>query len=146
MKGVGPNVAKKLLKHFGEDLFEVIEKTPERLAEVDGIGRKRARQIAGVRSEQKAVRDIMAFLYSQGLGTARAVRVYKRYGADAVQSLPTATQPPSALIVADPSRDLPLARAEAIETLVAISRSWPGVDVPLVHVAPPSRRQEVAAS
>jgi exodeoxyribonuclease V alpha subunit len=83
--GVGPAYAKKLVRAFGEKVFDVIETTPDRLREVDGIGPVRAASILAAWAEQKAVREIMVFLHSHGVGTARAVRIFKTYGADAIQ-------------------------------------------------------------
>src|SRR5712675_1361341 len=85
IRGVGPAYAKKLVRAFGEKVFDVIEATPDRLREVDGIGPVRAASILAAWAEQKAVREIMVFLHSHGVGTARAVRIFKTYGADAVQ-------------------------------------------------------------
>src|SRR5438067_3290301 len=85
IRGVGPIYAKKLVRAFGEKVFDVIETTPERLREVDGIGPVRAASILAAWAEQKAVREIMVFLHSHGVGTARAVRIFKTYGADAIQ-------------------------------------------------------------
>jgi exodeoxyribonuclease V alpha subunit len=36
-------------------------------------------------AEQKAVREIMVFLHTHGVGTARAVRIFKTYGSDAIR-------------------------------------------------------------
>jgi exodeoxyribonuclease V alpha subunit len=85
IRGIGPVYAKKLLRAFGEKVFDVIEAEPDRLREVDGIGPVRASRIAVAWAEQKVVREIMVFLHSHGVGSARAVRIYKTYGADAVQ-------------------------------------------------------------
>jgi exodeoxyribonuclease V alpha subunit len=85
IRGVGPVYAKKLVKAFGDKVFDIIEGEPERLREVDGIGPVRAGRIVVAWAEQKVVREIMVFLHSHGVGTARAVRIYKTYGADAVQ-------------------------------------------------------------
>jgi exodeoxyribonuclease V alpha subunit len=85
IRGVGPVYAKKLLRAFGEKVFDVIESTPDRLREVDGIGPIRAASILAAWAEQKAVREIMVFLHSHGVGTARAVRIFKTYGADAIR-------------------------------------------------------------
>jgi hypothetical protein len=52
---------------------------------VDGIGPIRAGRITAAWAEQRVVREIMVFLHSHGVGTARAVRIYKTYGGDAVQ-------------------------------------------------------------
>src|ERR1700740_1723095 len=85
VRGVGPVYAKKLVHSFGEKVFDIIGATPERLREVDGIGPVRAASILAAWAEQKAVREIMVFLHSHGVGTARAVRIYKTYGPDAIQ-------------------------------------------------------------
>jgi exodeoxyribonuclease V alpha subunit len=85
IRGIGPVYAKKLLRAFGDKVFDVIEAEPDRLREVDGIGPVRAKRIVSAWAEQKIVREIMVFLHSHGVGTARAVRIYKTYGADAVQ-------------------------------------------------------------
>src|SRR6202047_4709376 len=85
IRGIGPAYAKKLLRAFGEKVFDIIEATPERLREVDGIGPVRASRITAAWAEQKAVREIMVFLHSHGVGTARAVRIYKTYGPGAIQ-------------------------------------------------------------
>jgi len=85
IRGIGPVYAKKLLRAFGEQVFDVIEAEPGRLRDVDGIGPVRANRIVVGWAEQKVVREIMVFLHSHGVGSARAVRIYKTYGADAVQ-------------------------------------------------------------
>src|SRR6201985_809160 len=85
IRGIGPVYAKKLLRACGEKVFDVIEMEPDRLREVDGIGPVRANRIATAWAEQKVIREIMVFLHSHGVGSARAVRIYKTYGADAVQ-------------------------------------------------------------
>ncbi len=83
--GIGPVYAKRLLKAFGDKVFEVIQSAPGRLREVDGIGPRRAERIVAAWAEQKIVREIMIFLHNHGVGTSRAVRIYKTYGNDAVQ-------------------------------------------------------------
>ena len=85
IRGVGPVYAKKLVRAFGDKVFDIIESTPDRLREVNGIGQVRAASILAAWAEQKAVREIMVFLHSHGVGTARAVRIFKTYGADAIQ-------------------------------------------------------------
>ena len=78
IRGIGPAYARKLLRAFGEKVFDVIEATPD-------LGPVRASRITAAWAEQKAVREIMVFLHSHGVGTARAVRIYKTYGPDAIQ-------------------------------------------------------------
>ena len=85
IRGIGPVYAKKMVRAFGEKVFDIIEAEPERLREVTGIGPVRAKRITDAWAEQKIIREIMVFLHSNGVGTARAVRIYKTYGVDAVQ-------------------------------------------------------------
>jgi exodeoxyribonuclease V alpha subunit len=85
IRGIGPVYAKKLVRAFGEKVFDTIEAQPQRLLEVAGIGAVRASRITSAWAEQKIIREIMLFLHSNGVGTARAVRIFKTYGADAVQ-------------------------------------------------------------
>jgi exodeoxyribonuclease V alpha subunit len=87
VKGIGPVYAKKLIARFGEELFEVIEKTPNSLEQVEGIGPKRKLKIALAWSDQRAIRDIMLFLHAHGVGTSRAVRIHKMYGAEAIEKV-----------------------------------------------------------
>ena len=85
IRGIGPVYARKLVRAFGEKVFDVIEAEPERLRQVTGIGKVRAKRITDAWAEQKVVREIMVFLHSHGVGTARAVRIFRTYGADAVE-------------------------------------------------------------
>ncbi len=85
VKGIGPVYAGRLVQAFGADVFDVIERTPERLREIHGIGDKRARKIIGGWADQKVIREIMVFLHAHGVSTSRAVRIFKTYGADAIE-------------------------------------------------------------
>jgi len=84
IKGIGPIYAKKLVKAFGAEVFNVIESTPNLLRKVEGIGQHRMSMIIRAWSDQKVIREIMVFLYQHGISTARAVRIYKTFGADAI--------------------------------------------------------------
>ena len=85
IRGIGPVYARKMVRAFGEKVFDIIEAEPDRLRDVTGIGPMRAKRITDAWAEQKIVREIMVFLHSNGVGTARAVRIYRTYGSDAVQ-------------------------------------------------------------
>jgi exodeoxyribonuclease V alpha subunit len=85
IKGVGRHFARALVAAFGPEVFDVIERTPARLREVEGIGPMRAERIVGAWNAQKAVRDIMVFLHSHGVGTSRAARIFRTYGPEAVR-------------------------------------------------------------
>jgi exodeoxyribonuclease V alpha subunit len=75
IRGIGPVYAKKLVRAFGETVFEVIQQEPSRLREVTGIGPKRAERIIAGWAEQKVIRDIMLFLHSNGVGTSRGAHL-----------------------------------------------------------------------
>jgi exodeoxyribonuclease V alpha subunit len=84
IRGIGPHFARRLVETFGAGVFDVIEAQPHKLRGVAGIGPARAAQILDAWTGQKIIRDIMVFLYANGVGTSRAVRIYKTYGADAI--------------------------------------------------------------
>ena len=97
IRGIGPVYATKLVRAFAEKVFDVIE------AEAGAPTRGRRHRAGAGRAafvaawaEQKAVREIMVFLHSHGVGTARAVRIFKTYGADAVQVMTREPVPPGA--------------------------------------------------
>jgi exodeoxyribonuclease V alpha subunit len=85
VKGIGPAYARKIVGVFGERTLSVIDESPSFLKEIKGIGPKRIQQIRESWSEQKAIRGVMIFLQSHGVGTARAARIYKIYGDKAVE-------------------------------------------------------------
>jgi exodeoxyribonuclease V alpha subunit len=87
VKGVGPKYAAKIVEVFGERTLEVIEKSPAFLKEVKGIGPKRIELIRESWKQNQAVHKIMTFLQSFGIGTARAVRIYKQYGETAIEQV-----------------------------------------------------------
>lgn len=87
IKGIGPVYAKKLVRKFGDKIFDIIENESARLEDLEGIGPKRRRQIRAAWAEQKIIRDIMVFLHSNGVSTSRAVRIYKTYGENAIETV-----------------------------------------------------------
>lgn len=87
VKGVGPYFAKRLVQKFGLEILEIIETAPDRLMELSGIGQYRRDVISQSWQDQKNVRAIMIFLQSHGVGSARAVRIYKTYGQQAIEKV-----------------------------------------------------------
>jgi len=85
VKGIGPHFAAKLVRVFGLEVFDVIERSPERLRQVEGIGPKRIERITSAWKDQKVIRSIMVFLQGHGVSTSKAVRIFKTYGEDAVE-------------------------------------------------------------
>lgn len=80
LKGVGPVMAEHLVNAFGLDTLDVLDNQPERLAEVPGLGRRKASSIAAAWSERRALKDLMLFLQAQGLPVALAARILRKYG------------------------------------------------------------------
>lgn len=87
VKGIGPACARILVEAYGEEVFDVIEKDPESMLELRGIGRKRVDRIVAGWSDQKVIRSIMVFLHSHGVSTSKSVRIFKRYGHDAIDKV-----------------------------------------------------------
>ena len=87
IKGIGPVYAKKLVDTFGMGVLEVIESRSAELERVDGIGTKRRQQIKESWKAQKTVREIMTFLFANGVSTGRAFRIYKAYGEEAINKV-----------------------------------------------------------
>jgi exodeoxyribonuclease V alpha subunit len=79
IKGIGPIMAERIVKKFALDTLDIIEKTPERLSEVDGIGPKRIAMITKAWEEQKEIKEIMIFLQGHGVSAAYSAKIYKQY-------------------------------------------------------------------
>ena len=80
IKGVGPALAKRIVKKFGSDTFRIIEEEPERLIEIKGISERIAREISMQMEEKKGMREAMIFLQQYGISNALAVKIYDTYG------------------------------------------------------------------
>ena len=87
IKGIGPVFAKRLVEAFGEETLKVIEETPARLAEVDGIGPIRQQRITTAWAEQREIREVMLFLQGHGVSPAYAVKIFKAYGQAAIATV-----------------------------------------------------------
>ena len=80
IKGIGPVMAKRIVKKFDKKTLDVIEKEIERLAEVDGIGEKRIGMIKKAWEDQKEIREVMLFLQTHGVSSGYATKIFKQYG------------------------------------------------------------------
>ena len=85
IKGIGPVTAEKIVKKFGLSTLEIIEKTPERLEEVEGIGPQKAAKIIEGLQAQKNMRRVMVFLRGLGITPALAGKIYRYYGEKTVE-------------------------------------------------------------
>ena len=82
IKGIGPALAARIVRRFGEDTFNIIEREPERLAEIKGISIKMAINTSKQFMEKQKMRQAMIFLQDYGISMNMAVKVYKFYGDD----------------------------------------------------------------
>lgn len=80
IRGVGAALAARIVKHFGNDTFRIIEEEPERLVEVKGISERIAREIAEQVEEKKDAREAMLFLQKYGISNTLAIKIYNQYG------------------------------------------------------------------
>ncbi len=87
IKGIGPVFAKRLVETFGAETLKVIEDSPGRLAEVEGIGPIRQDRITTAWAEQREIREVMLFLQGHGVSPAYAVKIFKVYGQAAIGSV-----------------------------------------------------------
>jgi exodeoxyribonuclease V alpha subunit len=85
IKGIGPVMAERIVNRFGPDTLRVISEEPERLREVQGIGRKTFNKIITSWEEQKELRQTMIFLQSHGITPAYASKILKQYGGAAAR-------------------------------------------------------------
>ncbi|MBN1662434.1 MAG: ATP-dependent RecD-like DNA helicase [Deltaproteobacteria bacterium] len=85
IKGIGPVMAKRIVRRFKEKTLDVIEHHIEKLGDVSGIGDKRIAMIRQAWIEQREIRSVMIFLQSHGVSSGYAARIYKQYGQLAIK-------------------------------------------------------------
>jgi exodeoxyribonuclease V alpha subunit len=87
VKGIGPELARRIVARFGTDSLRVIEEEPRLLSAVPGIGPSRLAALSEAWKAQRGLRDVMLFLQSHDIGTANAWRIYRQYGAETVERI-----------------------------------------------------------
>lgn len=87
IKGIGPKMANRIVSRFGDQTLVIMEREPERLAEISGISDKRAREIGEEFRLQVGMRHLMEFFSLHNLPADLAVKTYKRYGETAIDLL-----------------------------------------------------------
>ncbi len=85
IRGIGPVMAKRLVRHFREATLDILDAQPDRVREVEGIGPKRAGMLTRAWQEQKAIQNVMLFLQGHNVSASYAVKIYRTYGDDAVR-------------------------------------------------------------
>lgn len=120
IKGIGPKMATRIVSKFGMDTIDVIEQTPEKLAGVPGIGKKRVEMIQQAWEEQREIKNVMLFLQSHNVSTAHATKIYKTYQNE---SIPIVTSNPYRL--ADDIYGIGFVTADTIAQNLGIDRNSP---------------------
>ncbi|MPM04443.1 ATP-dependent RecD-like DNA helicase [bioreactor metagenome] len=87
IKGIGPALAARLVKHFGIETLNVLEYKTHRLVEVEGIGSKKADVIRRSYSEHAELRELMLFLETNGVTGAYAAKIFAQYGSFSIDVL-----------------------------------------------------------
>lgn len=85
IKGIGPEMAKRLVERFGIKALDVIERSPDDLLGVEGIGEKRLQMILNAWEDQREIRDVMIFLQGHGVSTGYSAKIFKQYGQNAIR-------------------------------------------------------------
>src|SRR4030043_414854 len=85
IQGIGPIMSERIVEKFELRTLEVIEKTPEKLSEGEGIGPKRISMIRKAWGEQREIKEIMIFLQGHGVSAAYSAKIYKQYGSQSIE-------------------------------------------------------------
>ncbi len=116
VKNIGPVMAERIVRQFGEQTMAILEQQPERLAEISGISRKRALEIGDYYRKTVGVRRLVEYLSTYRIPAELAVRLYRTYGEEAEEKL---QQDPYLLTESTFGADFGLVDAFALETGVA---------------------------
>ena len=84
IKGVGEEMAGRIVAAFGTDTIRVLDEEPERLLKIKGVGKKSFEKIKESWAEHRGIRDLLLFLQPHGITPAYAVRIYRAYGGEAL--------------------------------------------------------------
>lgn len=137
LPGVGETLAKRMVAAFGAATLDVMDDEIERLREVHGIGEQKFESITTAWAAQKAAQAIMLFLADQGITHAMAVRIYKQYGASAIDRI---RQNPYRL--AADIRGIGFATADAIAARLGVPHDSPKrITAGLLHLADAATKQ-----
>ncbi|MEE8461537.1 MAG: ATP-dependent RecD-like DNA helicase [Acidobacteriota bacterium] len=85
IQGIGPVMAERIVKRFGEKTLDIIENRLEKLTEIQGIGKKRIAMIRTAWAEQQEIREVMLFLQSHGISSGYAAKIFKQYGRQSIE-------------------------------------------------------------
>ena len=87
VKGIGPKLAARIVDRFGDDTLKILERNPERLAEISGISLEKAKSIGQYFRQMTGMRSLIEFLTQHHLPGDLAVKLYKLYGDTAMETV-----------------------------------------------------------
>ena len=87
IKGIGPSIAKKIVNTFGDETLEILDKNPQKLMKVSGIGKNKLQDLLDSWKEKRAYKEVFMFFQSKGLPISFAQRVFSRYGLNAIDTV-----------------------------------------------------------
>lgn len=87
VRGIGPGFAAKLVARFGNETLKVLDKQPELLHEIEGLGEKKINTLIHSWQEQKSLKELFAFLQGYGISRAYAKKILRTYGSQAIQKI-----------------------------------------------------------
>lgn len=87
IKGIGPALARRIVKHFGDDTLKILDEYPSRILEVHGIGENNSKTIMESWKDQRAKAALLMTLCSYGLSVNYATKALKIFGANAVKQI-----------------------------------------------------------
>ena len=85
IKGIGPSLAKRIVKKFSKDTFDIMKYNPEKLKEIQGIGKKKLVEIIESFSEDSSSREVIIYLQKLGISNVIANKIYKEYGDNTIK-------------------------------------------------------------
>ena len=89
IKGIGPVLAKRIVKKFGEQTLEILSRNPDRMKDVEGVGAVKLKEIKKSWAEHEDIRDLIIFLQEHNVSTSLATKIYRHYGQKSYQILKT---------------------------------------------------------
>lgn len=119
-EGVGVELAERIVEHFGDQTYEILDADPHRVREVAGIGKKKAKRIASAWNERRVVREAATFLQGFGVTPSQVMKLFAQYG-DATVAL-VKTNP---YRLADEVRGIGFKTADKIAQAIGIPKDAP---------------------
>lgn len=87
IKGIGPVYSQRIVSKFGQETLDIMDNEPDRLSEVDGIGKQRLERIKDCWSKQRSIREVMIFLQQFNVNPSYAKKIFKTYQDQAIAKI-----------------------------------------------------------